>query len=241
MSPMALTVPARPAGPPPPPPVVAPQVPPPLLKPPGLQSPMSLAEPARPATQAPPPPPPPPAPGAWQPHPPGLQSPMAFGLPLYQPAQGAPPPGPPAPTPPIPSGIVFGGQSAGGDRDHEVRVFRSIMPGEIPATGSALPKLHGRGYAAPPPERAEDLKQLWEAPAAPAEPPGPTPAEIVLGEAHRAAGALYDLGRILAPEPYVAPSKATCGALRKIGTETLKCKRKRGHGGMHSDRGVRWG
>lgn len=145
-------------------------------------------------------------------------------------------------TPPIPSGVIFGAQGgAGGDRDPEVRMFRTIMPGEIPVSGSALPKLHGRGYVAPPPERADDVEHLWEEPKPPPEPPGPTPAEVARREAQRAAGALYDLGRIIAPEPYVPPSRVRCGALRKIGTETLRCAKKRGHPGMHADRGVKWG
>jgi hypothetical protein len=145
------------------------------------------------------------------------------------------------PFPPIPSGVVFGGQSAGGDRDPEIRMFRSVMPGEIPSSGSALPKLHGRGYAAPPPERAEDLEHLWEEPAPPAPEPGPGAAEIVSETVRRGGSALYDLGRILAPEPYVPPSRVKCGAIRKLGTETLRCQKRRGHPGLHSDRGVKWG
>jgi hypothetical protein len=143
--------------------------------------------------------------------------------------------------PPVPSGVITGGQSAGGDRDPWIREFRSIMPGEIPELGGQLPRLHGRGYAAPAPSRAEDVEVLWEAPPEPAVDPGPSIAEIVSDSARNVGTGLYGLGRILAPEPYVPPSRVKCGALRKIGAETLRCSRKRGHPGLHSDRGVKWG
>jgi hypothetical protein len=143
--------------------------------------------------------------------------------------------------PPVPSGVITGGQSAGGDRDPWIREFRSIMPGEVPELGGQLPRLHGRGYAAPAPSRAEDVEVLWEAPPEPAAEPGPSIAEIVSDSARAAGAGLYGLGRILAPEPYVSPSRVKCGALRKIGMETLRCSRKRGHPGLHSDRGVKWG
>jgi hypothetical protein len=242
-SPMSLTVPARPAtAAPPSPPSTAIPGPAPLLTPPGLQSPMSLTVPARPATSAPPPPAITAVPGAAQPHPPGRQSPMSIGLPLYQPPQGAPPPGPPAPGPPIPSGVVPFAQGApGGDRDPEIRVFRSLMPGEIPTSGSALPKLQGRSTGFAPAERAEDTAHTWEPPPEPAGPAGPGLLDKTKGAAADAGRAAYDLGRIFGTDPYIPPAQAICKAIRKLGRETLTCKLRRGHAGMHSDRGVRWG
>lgn len=149
----------------------------------------------------------------------------------------APPPPPPPPPVSIPPAIP----TSGGDRGVTIRVFREIRPGDVPATGAQLPKLTGRAFLMPVPADTDHATHAWEV-EQPPEPPVPGILDAlaeVRDQATETAGRVVELGRIFADPPYQRHRK-TCGAIRKIGGVMLTCKRKPGHAGTHSDRGLDW-
>lgn len=132
--------------------------------------------------------------------------------------------------------------TSGGDRGYTIRVFREIRPGDVPESGAQLPKLTGRAFTMPVAADTEHVHHgAWET-------TEPEPGQLeqladsinaALEHMEDAAGRVVELGRIFADPPYQRQHK-TCGSIRKIGGVMLQCKRKPGHAGTHSDRGLDW-
>ena len=139
--------------------------------------------------------------------------------------------------------------TSGGTTRPWIRVFRSIEPGDIPSSGAQLPRMQGRAFLVPIPDDVEHTTHAWEVVEQPL--PAETPSklvefrEVVEQAAHllKAAGpwTLETTGRVFAV--LELPRKVRprfCGKVRRLGGARLVCRRRPGHQGKHSDRGLDW-
>ena len=155
---------------------------------------------------------------------------------------------------PVTSSPIPGDQmtNSGGDRGVAIRVFRSIGPGDVPAAGAQLPRLQGRAFLVPIPVDVEHAGHAWEMLAEPV-PAGPglldvladagQAAAVRAGQVLRAAGpwTLDTTGQVFAAmELPRKPPQRYCGKVRRLGGTRLSCRRRPGHQGKHSDRGLDW-
>ena len=144
------------------------------------------------------------------------------------------------PLPPIHSGTPPAIPTSGGDRGYTIRVFREIRPGDVPSSGAQLPRLTGRAFLVPVPDDVEHTGHAWDAlEIGPLEEAGPSALEQARAQLEQAGVRALEVGRIFADPPYQRQPKK-CGAIRKIGGVMLTCRRKPGHAGTHSDRGLDW-
>lgn len=193
---------------------------------------------------------PPPTPGTANKQPPpsgNRPRPVIRGVSRGQ--AGSPTPvAPPKPPPsPIPGDQVT---NSGGDRGVAVRVFRSIMPGDVPSSGAQLPRLQGRSLAVPIPSDVEHAGHAWEVLE---EPPPVLEGPGLLEQLEGAAGQALERLKAAGPwtlemtgEMFAAlelprkPVQRTCGKVHRLGGTRLVCGRRPGHQGKHSDRGLDW-
>lgn len=132
--------------------------------------------------------------------------------------------------------------TSGGTTGPTIRIIRAVVPGDIPASGAARPRMTGREYKVPVATDVEHAGHAWELDIPPV-PPMPGMLDAIghaAAAAYAASGRAVELGRIFADPPYERQRKR-CGEIRKVGGVMLTCSRKPGHRGKHTDRGLDWG